>query len=405
MARKITGLTNTQVERSKYTPNGKNELNDGNGLFLELKPTGTKVWRFRYIHPVNNKRTKTTIGNYPEITLAQARQQREEWRALLAQGIDPQTYRARIARELELAEANTFLAVAEKWRAKKQGEITKKTLDKYWGSLRLHIFPFIGSYPIGEIVPTVALIPLQRVEQRNNIDMANRLASYINEILNFAVNGGLIPFNPCLRMNKTLKQHKKENNPRIKSEELPEFMQALAQAKIEPQTRALIQFQLLTMVRPGEVSGAQWSEIDLDKRLWTIPAERMKAREAHVIPLSDQAVQLLEALHPVTGRFEYVFPKHGDNHSSMSSSSANTAIKRMGYAGRQTAHGLRGLARTYLAEQNTNHEHAEACLAHKTGGSVSLAYNHATYLEQRKVIMQKWADYVEQCAQGTDLFK
>ena len=235
--------------------------------------------------------------------------------------------------------------------------------------------------------------------------MANRLASYINEILNFAVNGGLIPFNPCLRMNKTLKQHKKENNPRIKSEELPEFMQALAHAKIEPQTRALIQFQMLTMTRPGEASGAQWSEIDLDKRLWTIPAERMKAREAHIIPLSSQTVQLLETLQPVTGRFEYVFPKHGDNHAPMSSSSANMAIKRMGYASRQTAHGLRGLARTYLAEQNTNHEHAEACLAHKTGGNVSLAYNHATYLEQRKAIMQKWADYVEQCAQGSSLLK
>lgn len=245
MARKIVGLTNTQVERAKYDLNGKNELNDGNGLYLQLYPTGSKVWRFRYDHPISKKRTKTTIGNYPEISIAQARQQREEWRALLAQEIDPQTHKARIAREKELAEANTFLAVAEKWRAKKQGEIAEKTLAKYWSSLRLHIFPFIGMYPINEIVPTLALIPLQRVEQRNNIDMANRLAGYINEILNFAVNGGLIPFNPCLRMNKTLKQHKKENNPRIKSEELPEFMQALAEAKIEPQTRALIQFQLL----------------------------------------------------------------------------------------------------------------------------------------------------------------
>nr|WP_314739537.1 integrase arm-type DNA-binding domain-containing protein [uncultured Haemophilus sp.] len=398
MARKITGLTNTQVERAKYDPNGKNELNDGNGLFLQLMTAGSKIWRFRYNHPTTNKRTKTTIGNYPEITLAQARQQREEWRALLAQGIDPQTHKARLEREQELAEANTFLAVAEKWRAKKQGEITEKTLAKYWSSLRLHIFPFIGMYPINEIVPTLALIPLQRVEQRNNIDMANRLASYINEILNFAVNGGLIPFNPCLRMNKTLKQPKKENNPRIKSEELPEFMQALAQANIEPQTRALIQFQMLTMTRPSEASGAKWAEIDLNAHLWTIPAERMKAREPHTVPLSTQAVKILEKLQPVTGRFTYIFPKHGSNNAPMNSSSANMAIKRMGYAGRQTAHGLRGLARTYLAEQNTNHEHAEACLAHKTGGNVSLAYNHATYLEQRKAIMQKWGDFVEQSA-------
>lgn len=330
MARKITGLTNMQVERAKYDPNGKNELNDGNGLFLQLMTAGSKIWRFRYNHPTTNKRTKTTIGNYPEI---QARQQQEEWRALLAQGIDPQTHKARLEREQEFAEANTFLAVAEKWRAKKQGEITEKTLAKYWSSLRLHIFPFIGMYPINEIVPTLTLIPLQRVEQRNNIDMANRLASYINEILNFAVNDGLIPFNPCLRMNKTLKQPKKENNPRIKSEELPEFMQALAQANIEPQTRALIQFQMLTMTRPSEASGAKWAEIDLNARLWTIPAERMKAREPHTVPLSTQAVKILEKFQPVTGRFTYVFPKHGSNNAPMNSSSANMAIKRMGYAG------------------------------------------------------------------------
>ncbi|MDY4280574.1 MAG: integrase arm-type DNA-binding domain-containing protein [[Pasteurella] mairii] len=169
MARKIIGLTNTQVERSKHDPRGKKELNDGNGLFLELKPTGAKVWRFRYSHPTTNKRTKITIGNYPDITLAQARQQREEWRALLAQGINPQTHKARIARELELAEANTFLAIAQKWRAKKLGEIEEKTVRKYWGSLELHVLPFIGSYPITEIVPSLALVPLERVQARNNI--------------------------------------------------------------------------------------------------------------------------------------------------------------------------------------------------------------------------------------------
>lgn len=398
MTRKITGLTNTQVERAKYDPNGKNELNDGNGLFLQLMTAGSKIWRFRYNHPTTNKRTKTTIGNYPEITLAQARQQREEWRALLAQGIDPQTHKARLEREQELAEANTFLAVAEKWRAKKQGEIAEKTLAKYWSSLRLHIFPFIGMYPIAEIVPTLALIPLQRVEQRNNFDMANRLASYINEILNFAVNGGLIPFNPCLKMNKTLKQAKKKNNPHIKIEEMPKLMQDIAEARIEPQTRNLLLFKMLTMVRSAEVAYIRWAEIDLKNKLWTIPAERMKAREAHTVPLSTQAVKLLEKMQPITGRFEFVFPKRGNNKEPMHKDTVYNALKRMGYQGKQTSHGLRGLARTYLGEESVILEHAEACLAHKTGGNVSLAYNHATYLEQRKAIMQKWGDFVEQSA-------
>ncbi len=404
MARVTRPLTNTEVERSKPKDKEYN-LVDGQGLSLRVKTTGTKTWIFNYYHPTTQKRTNLTIGNYPEISIAQARLQRKEWRALLAQRIDPQTHKARIAREQELAEANTFLAIAEKWRIKKQGEIADKTLSKYWSSLRLHVFPFIGSYPIAEIVPTLALIPLQRVEQRNNTDMANRLAGYINEILNFAVNGGLIPFNPCLKMSKTLKQHKKENNPHITSEELPTFMETLANAQIQPQTRLLVQFQMLTMTRPNEASGAQWSEIDLVKKLWTIPAERMKAREIHIIPLSRQAIKILEELKPITGRFRHIFPKRGNNYEPMNPSSANMAIKRLGYGGKQTAHGLRGLARTHLADTNVIYEHAEACLAHRTGSNVSQSYNHATYMTQRKKIMQDWGDYVEQCAQGTDLFR
>ncbi|MBN6071489.1 integrase arm-type DNA-binding domain-containing protein [Aggregatibacter actinomycetemcomitans] len=399
MPRITKPLTNTEVERAKPKDKEYN-LSDGQGLNLRIKPTGAKTWTFNYYHPTTKKRTNLTVGNYPELSIAQARQQREEWRALLAQGIDPQTHKARIAREKELAEANTFLAIAEKWRAKKRGEITEKTLAKYWGSLTLHVFPFIGAYPIAEIVPTLALVPLQRVEERNNIDMANRLCGYINEILNFAVNGGLIPFNPCLKMNKTLKQHKKENNPHIKSEELPAFMEALTNANIQPQTRLLVQFQMLTMTRPNEASEAQWSEIDLAKKLWTIPAERMKAREAHIVPLSSQAIKILEELKPISGRFEYIFPKRGNNHEPMSPSSANMAIKRMGYGGKQTAHGLRGLARTHLADTNVIYEHAEACLAHRTGSNVSQSYNHATYMKQRKKIMQDWGDFVEQCTKS-----
>ncbi|MDG6309837.1 tyrosine-type recombinase/integrase [Glaesserella parasuis] len=396
MARIIQPLTNTQVEKAKYAQGGTNELNDGKGLFLQLFPTGAKKWRFRYNHPQTKARTKLTIGNYPAVSLAQARVKRDEFQALLAQQIDPQLHKTQQEQEEKLANSRTFQAVAEKWREKKQGEITEKTLNKYWRSLELHIFPFIGEYPINEIVPTLALIPLKRVEERNNIDMAQRLAMYINEILNFAVNGGILSFNPCLKMGKNLKRVKKKNNPHVKTEEIPQLLQDIENAKIQPQTRALVYFQLLTMVRPGEASEAEWVEFDLDKKLWTIPAERMKAGEPHIVPLSSQVIALLEQLQQITGRFKYVFPKRGHIHEPMSRDSARKALERMGYKERQTAHGLRGLARTYLAEQSITHEHAEACLAHKTGGNVSLAYNHATYIEQRKVIMQLWADFIEQ---------
>lgn len=219
MPKIIQPLTNTQIEKAKYSKNGKNELNDGGGLFLQLTTVNSKIWRFRYNQPTTGKRTKLTLGEYPALSLAQARNKREEYRSLLARGIDLQTHKQQQKRELELAKSNTFLAIAEQWRAKKEGEIELKTLDKYWRSLELHVFPFIGAFPVSDITPTLALEPLKRVELRNNIDMAQRLASYINEILNFAVNGGTIPFNPCQNIRKNIKSIKKRNNPHLKSEE------------------------------------------------------------------------------------------------------------------------------------------------------------------------------------------
>lgn len=396
MARAINKLTNTQAERLKYTAGGKNEHSDGAGLYFEIYPTGAKAWRFRYNHPQTGKRTKHTIGNYPAVSIAQARAERDKLQALLAQGIDPKVYIKQQEEEQALTNANTFLAVAERWKAKKQGEIEDKTLKKYWRSLEIHAFPTLGAFPVSEIVPTLAIVPLKSLEAQNKYDMANRVAGYINEILNFAVNGGLISFNPCLKMVKNLKKVKKQNNPHVKTEEIPQLLKDIEQANIQLTTKALIQFQLLTMVRPNEATEAEWSEIDLDKGLWTIPAERMKAREQHIVPLSTQAVNLLAQMKAVSGRFKYVFTKRGNYHAPACVDSINTALKRMGYKDRQTAHGLRGLARTYLAEQSITYEHAEACLAHKTGGNVSLAYNHATYLEQRKTIMQFWGDFIEQ---------
>lgn len=405
MARIITPLTNTQVEKSKYSTTANNELNDGGGLFLELYPSGAKRWRFRYNSPTTGKRTKFTIGDYPALSLAEARNKREEYKSLLAQELDPQLHIQQEAKKQEFAKNNTFFAVAEKWKEKKAAEIEEKTIKKYWRSLELHIFPFIGSYPISQITPALILTPLKRVEERNTVDMAHRLTMYINDILNFAVNAGIIAFNACLKVNKSLKKHRKENNPHIDSKEIDELMRAIAKARISKQTRIALLFKTLTMTRSAEATGAQWEEIDLDKKLWTIPAERMKARIQHVIPLSSQTIKLLREIQPVTGHLKYIFPKRGENNKPMTPDALNTALNRMGYKGKQTAHGLRGLARTYLSEEGVREEYGEMCLAHRTGNNVSKAYNHANYLKQRIPIMQQWADYVEECAKGTDLFK
>ncbi|NAT88456.1 DUF4102 domain-containing protein [Pasteurella multocida] len=404
MARIITPLTNTQVEKSKYSTTANNELNDGGGLFLELYPSGAKRWRFRYNAPTTGKRTKFTIGDYPALSIADARNKREEYKSLLAQGMDPQLHIQQEKQKQELAQNNTFLAIAEKWKAKKAAEIEPKTLTKYWRSLELHVFPFIGSYPIEQVTPALVLIPLKRVEERNTIDMAHRLAMYINEILNFSVNAGIIPFNNCLKVNKSLKKHQKQNNPHIETQELNDFMRDVARARMQKQTKNALLFKMLTMVRSTEATSAEWSEINFDENLWIIPAERMKARNKHIVPLSRQAIQILKEMYTITGHLKYIFPKRGEIHKPMTPDALNNALRRMGYQGKQTAHGLRGLVRTHLGEEGVREEHSEMCLAHKTGNNVSKAYNHATYLKQRIPIMQQWGDYVEQCAKGTGLF-
>ncbi|WP_373777821.1 tyrosine-type recombinase/integrase [Glaesserella sp.] len=398
MARITKPLTNTEIDKSK--PKDKDyTLTDGQGLYLLIKANGAKLWRFNYYKPTTNKkRALIGLGAYPEISLAKAREIRETYRTLLAQGIDPQTHRLQQEHQKTLAQVNTFGKVAEQWKEKKEGEIEPKTLKKYWASLSLHVLPYIENYPITDILPTLIIPVLRKVEERGALDMVHRLSQYINDILKFAVNNGFIPFNPCSNIASTFKKHRKSNNPRISSEELPELMRKLSTAQIELQTQLLIQFQLLTMVRGVEAREAKWEEIDFTDKLWIIPAERMKSREVHKVPLSTQAIKVLERLKQFTGHYVYLFPKRTNPREPMSNATANTALKRMGYDGKQTAHGLRGLARTYLAEQGITHEHAEACLAHKTGGNVSLAYNHSTYLEQRKSIMQLWGDYVERCS-------
>lgn len=398
MARITKPLTNTEIDKSK--PKDKDyTLTDGQGLYLLIKTNGAKLWRFNYYKPANNKkRALIGLGSYPEISLAKAREIRETYRTLLAQGIDPQTHRLQQEHQKALAQVNTFGKVAEQWKEKKEREIELKTVKKYWASLSLHVLPYIENYPITDILPTLVIPVLRKVEERGALDMVHRLSQYINDILKFAVNNGFIPFNPCSNISSTFKKHKKSNNPRISSEELPELMRKLSTAQIELQTQLLIQFQLLTMVRGVEAREAKWEEIDFTDKLWVIPAERMKSREIHKVPLSIQAIRVLERLKQFTGHYIYLFPKRTNPREPMSNATANTALKRMGYDGKQTAHGLRGLARTYLAEQGITHEHAEACLAHKTGGNVSLAYNHSTYLEQRKYIMQLWGDYVERCS-------
>lgn len=399
MARRTISLTDTEIKKAKPR-NQEYNLSDGNGLMLRIKPNGSKQWLFNYTRPITKRRTNLGLGTYPIVSLADARKVRDHHLKLLSQGIDPKEHKEAQERKHLMDNQSSFEKVAELWKEKKSSEVEDKTLNKYWRNLELHLLPMIGNYHIKEITPSLVIPMLKKIEENGSSDMVNRLCGHLNEILNFAINSGLLDINTCSKISSTFKSTRQRNNPRVSSSELPSLIHSIQNARIEKKTKILILFQLLTMVRPNEASNAKWSEFDFDKKEWTIPAERMKARFSHTIPLSTQVIALIEQLKSMTFHHEYLFTHRSNLKKAMSSSTVNMALKRMGYGGKQTAHGLRGLARTFLAEQGVQHEYAEACLAHKTGSQVSLAYNHADYLEQRKEIMQMLGNHIEKCSQS-----
>lgn len=408
MARVTKPLTNTEVDKAK--PKEKDySLTDGYGLFLLVLATGVKSWKFNYYRPISNKRTKISIGTYPEITLAQARTIRDEYRALLAKGIDPQIHR----QEQELIQrqdlSNTFYKVAENWRLKRQNDIEPLTMEKNWQRLEKYIFPKLGNYPISSISPFILVETLKPLSASGKSDTLHRLIRLANQILNYAVNTGLLQFNYCEKVGEAFSKKPKQSNPAIHPNELPEFLTVLHNSNRDLITKILIQWELLTMVRPAEAVSVEWSEIDWNEKLWHIPAKKMKKTKKgandHIVPLSTQSLAILERMKSISSNARYVFPHYSDPNKSMSKETANSAIRKMGYSGRQTAHGLRAVARTFLAENGVSYEVAEACLAHATGSEVSLVYNRTTYLEQRKPVMQLWGDYVEQCSIRSTLAK
>ncbi|HDR1236148.1 TPA: tyrosine-type recombinase/integrase [Pasteurella multocida] len=412
MARIAKALINTQVERAKYTPNGKNELNDGKGLFLQLYPTGAKKWRFRYDKPTNKARTKLTIGEYPAITLAQARAKRDEYQALLAQGIDPQEHVKAEQQALQLQLENTFYKWAERWKENKQKKVLASTIQKDWRRLEMYILESLGQMPIDKILPPVlieTLKPLEAMKDRRtgtaDSDTLKRVIRLTNEVLTYAMNAGALPFNPCLSVKDIYNFAQPESHPHVEPEELPQLLTDIDNSKAQPRTRDLILFQLLTMVRPAEASNAEWAEFDLTERVWTIPASKMKMRSPHKVPLSNQVIVLLQRLQMQTGHRQFVFLSRNKTNEPMSPQTVNKAFVDMGYKGKQDAHGLRSIGRTHLGNKRIDFEVAEMCLSHKKGDSTSKAYDKADFFEQRIPAMQLWADFVEQSAQGTSLFK
>lgn len=397
MPRRTLPLTDTEIKNAKPRDKEYN-LADGNGLSLRVKPTGTKAWIFNYYHPFTKKRTNLGLGNYPEVTLAQARQRRDEARKLLAQDIDPQEHRELNRAQQKAEFDNTFKKVAEDWLDVKRPAITENHAKSTWNSLELHIFPEIGNYPISQLTAPKMISILKPIAHKGNLETVKRLCQRINEIMVFAVNTGLIPQNNLAGINKAFSAPAKKNMATISPDELPVLMRAISRASIRFTTRCLIEWQLHTMTRPAEAAGARWDEINFEEKLWVIPADRMKKRRAHSIPLTPQTLALLEELKPISGHREHLFPADRDPRTHINNQTANMALKRMGFKDQLVSHGLRALASTTLNENGFNYDLIEAALAHVDKNEVRAAYNRAEYIKRRIPMMEWWSAHIEKCA-------
>ncbi len=396
---KTIPLTNTEVKQAK--PKEKvYKLGDGNGLQLRIKPTGGKSWLLDYVKPFTSKRTSIGLGSYPAVSLADARKKRDKAKELLAKDIDPKEHKDQLARQQLEELSNTFEQVAANWFQVKKTEVSPDHAKDLWRSLELHVFPSLGKHPISKITAPIVIDELKPIAAKGSLETVKRLTQRLNEIMNYAVNTGLIHSSPLTGIKAAFKKPEKQHMPTLTPDQLPELMKTISYASIKIVTRCLIEWQLHTMVRPSEAAGAKWCEIDLEDSIWIIPAERMKKKREHIVPLTKQTIELLERIKPISGHREYLFPADRDPKRHANESTANVALKRMGYHNKLVAHGMRALASTTLNEQGFDGDVIESALAHVDKNEVRRAYNRAEYIERRRVMMAWWSEHIEQASSG-----
>ncbi|EPY5075288.1 integrase domain-containing protein [Klebsiella variicola] len=386
-------LTNNEI--LKATPREKDFTLDDDGLFLLVKTSGKKLWRFRYQRPGSSSRTNLSLGSYPALTLAAARQIRDQHLTTLVQGMDPQQQQVQASKQRQIELDSIFSTVAANWFQIKSRSVSEDYAKDIWRSLDKDVYPTIGAIPVQEIKARTIVEALEPIKARGALETVRRLVQRINEIKIYAVNTGQIDANPASGVGIAFEKPKKQNMPTLRPEELPKLMRALVMSNLSVPTRCLIEWQLLTLVLPSEASGARWDDIDLDAKLLAIPAERMKAKREHIVPLSPQALDILEVMKPISAHREHIFPSRNDPKQSMNSQTANAALKRIGYGGKLVAHGLRSIASTALNEQGFNADVIEAALAHSDKNEVRRAYNRSIYLTQRFDLMDWWGCFVK----------
>ena len=399
MAKLTKPLTNTEVNQAKAKEKVY-KLSDGGGLLLRVKPNGFKTWIFDYYKPHTKSRTSIGFGAYPEVSLAEARKKRVAARELLAKDIDPKEHKDDKHREQLLSASNTFKSVATDWFAIKQTTIAENTAKSLWRKFENHVFPKLGHRPIDKILAPEAIEALKPLAAKGNLETTGKIIGHLNNVMTHAVNTGILHHNPLSGIRSAFQAPKVTNMATIRPNELGKLMSDISYASIKLVTRCLLEWQLHTMTLPSESAKAQWSEIDFENKLWIIPAERMKMRLEHKVPLTPQTIEILARLKPISGDRTHLFPSYINHHKHCNVESANKALSRMGYKNRLVAHGLRALASTTLNELGHDPDVIEAALAHVDKNEVRRAYNRAEYLERRRVLMCWWSQHIETAATG-----
>lgn len=376
-------LTDAHVRKIKPLEK-KKRYADEKGLYLEVTPSGGRFWRLKY--RFNGRESTLTIGSYPEISLAQARRTRDEARIQLYKNIDPNAIKNDRLQQTD--KSKLFRVLAMEWMEDRKAVIKEATYLRDLSVFEKDIFPALGNMPIDQIKGKDVLACAKKIEARGAQEMAKRSIPLTGRIFRFAIRKGLIENDPTPHLHEALKPRKVKHMARLDISEFPPFLERMDRYHGNPVIKTALQLMTLTFVRTAELRMMEWSEIDFENKIWRIPAEKMKMALPHLVPLSTQAIELLESLLPLTGRKPYVFYNHSTA-KPMSSNAILCVIRTMGYNGKMTGHGFRGLASTTLHEQGYMHDAIEIQLAHRVGNAVSQAYNHAQHLEYRVKMMQE----------------
>lgn len=370
------------------------KLADGRGMFLLVQPDGGKLWRWRYRRPGVGTENMLSLGAFPEVSLRRAREKREEARALLADGVDPGQKR----QAERAALADSFEAVAREWFAKFAPRWAESHASKVIRRLERDVFPWLGRRSIGELAAPDVLSVLRRIEARNAVETAHRALQNCGQVFRYAVATGRAKGDVTRDLRGSLTPWKPESYASVTDPtKVGALLRGIDTFTGSHTVRAMLRLLPLVFTRPGELRAAEWAEIDLDAAEWNIPAERMKLRTAHLVPLSTQAVAILRDLHPLTGRGRYVFPGARSSQRPLSDMAANAALRRIGFdKDTMTAHGFRAMARTILDEVlGFRPDYIEHQLAHAVRDPNGRSYNRTAHLPERRKMMQAWADYLD----------